>query len=106
MVWNTSGLSGRNQGYTDPRRDGHYKPRKGGPLVLPSFYTDESGIETLSGSGYVEAIQTPEPVAVRRHKKSVANSDDRLRMDGTRHSHGVYQCTSRVKPTEAGNRFS
>ena len=54
----------------------------------------------------MEAIQTPEPVTVRRHKKSVADSDDRLRMDGTRHYHGVHQCTTRIKSAEAGQRFS
>lgn len=72
---------------------------------LPSSCTDESGTGILPGGGQVEAVQTPEPVTVRRHKKSVANSDDRLRMDGTRHYHGVRHRAPRVKSAEAGKRF-
>ena len=63
---------------------------------------DESGIEILLRSGAVEAIQTPEPVAVGWGKKNFTNLDDGFRVDGAWYHHGLHYCTSRDKSAKTG----
>ena len=67
---------------------------------------DESWIEILFRSSPVEAIQTPESVAVDGGEKSTTNPDDDLRMDGTRYHHGLRNCVPWGKPAKTSKNFA
>ena len=56
------------------------------------LHTDENGIEFLSRSGTVEAIQTSKPVTADRGSQIFPYPGNGFRLDGTRHNHGFYYC--------------
>ena len=55
---------------------------------------DESGTGILSRSGPVEAIQTPEPVAVGGNEKFPTGPGDGFRVDGTWYYPRLHRCAS------------
>ena len=55
---------------------------------------DESEIGTLSRSGPMEAIQTPEPATVGGRENFSTNPGDGFRVDGTWYYRGLRRCIS------------
>lgn len=112
MAWGVPRFQGRGQGVEGPLQ-GRPCPRGNGATfcLFPALQrinltqANESGIELLSRSGAVEAIQTPKLVTVGRRNQISAYPDDGFGLDGTRHNRGFYHRVSRDQPAKTGKHL-
>ena len=112
VVWGVPRFQGRDQGVASSLQ-GRPCPRGNGATFRPFFAlqprnlscADKSGVELLSRSGAMEAIQTSKLVIVGRRDQNSACLDDGFGLDGTWHDHGFYHCMPRDQSSKTGGYY-